>query len=257
MTSADIRGAYDLSAEAWAGGPARVYGKLAEALLAAAPVSLPGARVLDVGAGTGVAARAALAAGAARVVGVDISASMLGDGHGTLVPVLADAAALPFGAASFDLVVAACCLSHLPDPQRALREARRVGTAIVASAFTADWSHPAKASADDALAALGYRPPPWYVTFKATSERRLADPDSLAALAVAAGYDNVRVRIVDVATGVDDPADLVAWRLGMAHVAPFVRSLAPGQHAQLRHAAEDALVGAPPLVVPLVILDAS
>lgn len=71
MTSADIRVAYDLSADAWTGGPERLYAKLAEALLAAAPVGLPGGRVLDVGAGTGVASRAARMAGAAHVIGAE------------------------------------------------------------------------------------------------------------------------------------------------------------------------------------------
>jgi ubiquinone/menaquinone biosynthesis C-methylase UbiE len=256
VTSADIRGAYDLSADAWAGGPERLYGKLAEALLAAAPVDIHGARVLDVGAGTGVASRAALAAGATSVVAVDLSASMLGEGRGAFDPVLADAGALPFRAAAFDLVVAACCLSHLPDPRQALRETRRVGSAIVASTFTADWTHPAKPATEDALAAVGFQAPAWYVTFKATTERLIADPAVLAALADSAGYSSVQVTIVEVASGLDTPAELVAWRLGMAHVAPFLRSLPPERQAQVRRTAEDALVGAPPLVVPIVILAA-
>ena len=79
----------------------------------------------------------------------------------------------------------------------------------------------------------------------------------LAALAEAAGYRSVEVRIVDVATGLDTPAEMVAWRLGMAHVAPFLRCLAPERQMDVRRTAEDALVGAPPLVVPLVILAAS
>ncbi len=256
MTSAEIRGAYDLSADAWTGGPERLYAKLADALLAAAPVALPGARVLDVGAGTGVAGRAALRAGAASVVGVDLSAGMMHEHQGAFEPVLGDAAALPFRDGSFDLVVAACCLGHLPDPDRALRETCRVGTAILASAFTADFTHPAKAAADAALADAGFRTPAWYLTFKATTERRVADPKALAALARAAGYRTADVRVVDVVTGLDTPAEMVAWRLGMAHVAPFVRSLPPERQAQVRRSAEDALVAAPPLVVPLVILAA-
>ena len=256
MTSADIRGAYDLSADTWTGGPGRLYASLAEALLAAAPVDVHGARVLDVGAGTGVASRAALAAGAANVVGLDISAPMLGAGRGAFAPVQADAAALPFRAAAFDLVVAACCLGHLPEPEQALRETHRVGTAIVASAFTADWTHPAKTATDEALARVGFRAPDWYVTFKRTTERQVADPAVLGSLARAAGYSTVAVRIVDVVTGIDTPAEMVAWRLGMAHVAPFLRTLPPDQQAQLRQAAANALLGAPPLVVPLVILAA-
>ena len=257
MTSADMRGAYDASADAWAAGPEPVYAQLAEALVAASPVGLAGARVLDLGAGTGVASRAARGAGAAQVVGVDVAVRMLRHGRGAFEPVLADAAALPFRAGSFDLVVAACCLGHLPDPVRALRETRRVATAIVASAFEAGWTHPAKGAVEDALAPLGFRPPAWYVTFKRDVEPRIGDAAGLRSLAEAAGYRSVEVRTVHVATGLDTPAELVAWRLGMAHVAPFLRSLAPDQRAKVRRVAEDALVGAPPLVIPLVVLAAA
>jgi ubiquinone/menaquinone biosynthesis C-methylase UbiE len=256
VTSADIRGAYDQSAEAWTTGPEPVYARLAEVLVAASPLPLAGARVLDLGAGTGVAGRAARDAGAEQVVGVDVALNMLRLGRTVFDPVLADAAALPFGAASFDVVVAACCLGHLPDPVAALRETRRVAAAIVASAFAADWTHPAKAAVDDVLLALGFRPPPWYEAFKVDTERRVEDPVELAALAKAAGYRTAEVRTVQVATGINSPAGQVAWRMGMAHIAPFVRSLAPQVRAQARRAAEDALVGAPPLVMPLVVLSA-
>lgn len=257
MTCADMRGAYDLSADAWAAGPEPLYAELAQALLAASPVGLAGARVLDLGAGTGVASRAALATGAARVVGVDVAERMLRRGRAAFVPVLADAAALPFGAGTFDLVVAACCLGHLADPARALRESRRVGTAFVASAFEPGWTHPAKAAVEDALGALGFRPPSWYETFKRDLEPQVEDPAALAALAAAAGYRDVEVRIVEVDTGLDSPAELAARRLGMAHVAPFLQSRTADQQAEARRAAEDALVGASPLVVPLVVLAAS
>src|SRR5207237_5284707 len=118
--------AYDESADAWAAGPEPVYARLAVALVTAAPVPVRGARVLGLGAGTGVASRAAVAAGAAGVVGVDIADGMLRRGGSACAPVLGDAAALPFGAATFDLVLAACCLGHVPDPVRVLRETRRV-----------------------------------------------------------------------------------------------------------------------------------
>lgn len=256
MTCADMWGAYDLSADAWAAGPEQFYARLAEALVAASPVALPGARVLDLGAGTGVASRAARSAGAARVVGVDVAAQMLRRGRSVFDAVLADAAALPFGAGSFDLVVAACCLGHLPDPAGALRETRRVAAAILASAFEIGWTHPAKTAVEAALSPLGYRPPPWYVSFKRDVEPQVGEATRLRSLAEDAGYRNVEVRTVQVATGVDTPAGLVAWRLGMAHLAPFLGSLTPDQRTQARRAAEDALIGAPPLVVPLVVLAA-
>ena len=91
-----------------------MYAPLARALVAAAPVPLAGRLVLDLGAGTGVAGRAALAAGARRVVAADLSEGMLRRGHARGGhPVAADAVALPFRDGRFDLVLAAFCLNHL------------------------------------------------------------------------------------------------------------------------------------------------
>ncbi|MDQ2816042.1 MAG: hypothetical protein M3Z75_30430, partial [Actinomycetota bacterium] len=53
--TADLRAGYDVAAQNWADGPGPVYARLAQALVAAAPVPLPGALVLDLGAGTGLA----------------------------------------------------------------------------------------------------------------------------------------------------------------------------------------------------------
>ena len=161
-TAEAIRLAYNRSAAAWMSGPDTLYGRLAEALLTAAPLPMAGARVLDLGAGTGVAGRAAIAAGARQVVAVDIAESMLravGGSSGRMLPVVADATHLPFTAQAFDIVCAAFCLGHLPDPVAALKEARRVGRTIVASAFAAGWTHPAKAAVDDALGEFGYSAP--------------------------------------------------------------------------------------------------
>ena len=155
--TASLRAGYDAAAGDWAGGPGRMYDRLAGALVAAAPVPLAGCRVLDLGAGTGAAGRAALAAGATQVVAADLAAGMLRHAVPALHPVLADAGALPFRAASFDLVVAAFCLNHLPDPAAGLAEVRRVGAALAASTFAPGWTHPAKDAVDAALRPLGYR----------------------------------------------------------------------------------------------------
>jgi ubiquinone/menaquinone biosynthesis C-methylase UbiE len=130
---AGVREAYDAAAPAWGDSPA--YARMAQALVAASPVPVEGAYVLDLGAGTGVAARAALAAGSAHVVAIDLADAMLRVGG--LIPsaVVGDVTVLPFADGSFDLAVAACCLGHLPDPLAALIEVRRVAGAVVASAF--------------------------------------------------------------------------------------------------------------------------
>jgi len=59
-----------------------------------------------------------------------------------------------------------------------------------------------------------------------------------------------------VDTGRSSPAELASWRLGMAHVAPFVGALTAPRRAELRRAAEAAVTGAGPLVVDMLILTA-
>jgi len=175
-----------------------------------------------------------------------------------LHPVAADAAALPFRDSSFDLVVAAFCLNHLTSMVPELREVHRVAPAIAASTFAAGWSHPAKDAVDGVLHAAGFRPPPWHQALKQDIEPRAGDPEFLARCAAAVGFGDVRVRTVTVATGLSSAAQLASWRLGMAHVAPFLRALDAPAREEIRRAAERAVAstGAGPLMVPMVILAA-
>ena len=266
--AAGLRAGYDAAAGEWADGPGLMYAQLARVLVAAAPVPLADRLVLDLGAGAGVAGRAALAAGARHVVGADLSEGMLRHSRGTLpaagCPVAADAVALPFRDASFDLVVAAFCLNHLSSLAAGLAEARRVGAAIAASLFAPGWTHPAKDAVDEAARSFGYRPPGWYTALAPGS--RASDPQVLAEGAAAAGFTRVRARTTDVPTGVTTPAELVSWRLGMAHFAPFMRSLDSPGRAAVRRSAERAVArvasgaGAGPmmpLVVSMTVLTAS
>jgi len=59
-----------------------------------------------------------------------------------------------------------------------------------------------------------------------------------------------------VDTGRSAPAQLAAWRLGMAHVAPFVAALPGSRKAELRRAAESAVAGTGPLLVSMLVLTA-
>jgi SAM-dependent methyltransferase len=161
---------------------------------------------------------------------------------------------LPFADGSFGLAVAACCLNHVPDPQAALLEVRRVAPALVASTFRAGWTHPAKTAVDAHASDLGYVAPPWYLHFKAEIEPRTATPEAMTGLARDAGWSGTSATTVPVSTGVSDPAELVRWRLGMAHLAPWVATLPADVRSELVRRCEHALVGAPALVVPLVVL---
>lgn len=249
----EIGTAYDVSGAAWQARPAQVYARLAEAMLDAAPQLVTGARVLDLGAGTGVASAAALERGAVCAVATDLAPGMLRRVPDQVHPVVSDAAAVPFADDSFDLVLAAMVLGHLPDPLRAVREARRVAPALLASAFDPAWGHPAKSAVDAEMTAFGFVVPDWYQQIKQNS---VEDPDALTALARAAGYDDVRVARVDVDAGLEDPGAVVDWRWGMAHLAPFVATLDPAEHDRARLAAESAVAGLPPVVVPLLVLSA-
>jgi ubiquinone/menaquinone biosynthesis C-methylase UbiE len=89
--------------------------------------------VLDVGCGTGVLTRmAARLPGVARVIGVDPAPTLLakarqlsGDAPNITFQE-ADARALPFADATFDVVIFDSTLSHVPGPDEALAEAFRV-----------------------------------------------------------------------------------------------------------------------------------
>jgi len=104
---------------------------------------------------------------------------------------------------------------------------------------------------------FGFVTPDWYLTLKRDTEPLVNDPEQLHALAVAAGWSRIEVTVQDVATGLVEPADLVDWRWGMAHLAPFVGSLPAGRRRAARDASESAVVAAGELVVPLAILACS
>ena len=164
--TAGLRGGYDAAAGGWADGPGPMYAPLARALVAAAPVPLAGALVLDLG-----------------------------------------------------------------------------------------WTHPAKDAVDDVARSFGYRPPAWHTVLSPGS--RASDPQVLAESAAAAGFTRVRARVTAVPTGLAAPAELAAWRLGMAHLAPFLRSLDPPGRAAVRSAAEQAVADTGPLTVSMVVLTAT
>lgn len=242
------------SGAAWASGPERLYSRLASELVGSVPVPLAGRHVLDLGAGTGAASRAAADAGA-RVTAADIELDMLRHDRASRPPcVAADAEGLPFGTDAFDACLLAFVISHVSDPRQMLGEVSRVvrpGGPVMASVFGPSSSHPAKDGIDRVAASFGYTPPAWYAEYQEATRLGAA---RMRASARAAGLSSVRVtsrRVRDVLTS---PDELVSWRLGMAHLAPFVDTLGPSDRTALVKAALAAVGAAPAPYAPEVLI---
>ena len=253
----ELAAAYSRSGPAWRTGPERVYDVLAEFLVDRCPAPMPGALVLDLGAGTGAGGRVSARRGA-RVVSVDLALGMMRAGGTRLsFPVVGDAARLPFRPASFDAVVAAFSLNHLTDPVAGLRQAGQVlrpGGGLVAGVYAVGDGHPVKAATDEAAAAFGWVAPRWYRDLQTTAVPLLATVERAAAALAAAELEG-RAEQAEVAVVGLAPYQLVAWRLGMAHLAPFVSVLLPAQRAALVADAMDRLgPGPPPLVRSIIVL---
>lgn len=245
-----ISEAYSATGAAWRDGPERVYQRLADVLVDASPISLAGELVADVGAGTGAASRAIRRADG-RPVAIDVADGMLRVDQDQRPPAaVADARHLPIASGSCAAVVAAFCFNHLPDPERALVEAVRVlrpDGVVLASAYAEDDTHPVKAAVDTAVTEVGWTADPWIDDVRAEA-LRFATADRALGVATRAGLtataEAVAVPYPDL-----DPVDLVAWRLGMAQVAPFI-SLLP--EAARRGVADRALELLGPTPEPLV-----
>lgn len=259
MSLRDLAQAYSATGVAWQHGPGRVYDRLAATLVAASPVALANRTVLDVGAGAGAATRAIWEAGGVPIA-VDVAVGMLqAIGPGRPACVVADARTLPVRDRSVDGVVAAFSLNHLPDPQEALREAARVvrpGSPVLVSAYATDDAHPVKGAVDMAATELGWQPEAWVSDLRTTSIPTLASIERARQAAHDAGLVDAEVRRIEVAFPELAAEDLVAWRCGMAQLAPFVGGLTPVQREQLR-ARSIELLGTPPTLVRRLVVIAA
>lgn len=236
--------AYDAGTARWVAAAEPLYERLAAAIVEAWPgPALAGRTVLELGAGSGALTRVLVAAGA-HPIAVDLSYAMLAanrrrfDAEWPLswAGVAGDANSLPIRPGRIDVAAGAFVLSHLPDPAAALRAVATVigrGGTLVTASFAAETSHPVAAVVDAVAAARGWQCPEWFARLRAEVEPLVDSPASLAALHRANQFAAADVVRLDVDLGRYRPAELVAWRMGLAHVGTFVAGLTAAEQSAL------------------------
>jgi ubiquinone/menaquinone biosynthesis C-methylase UbiE len=231
----DPSNAYQGAATAWANGPAVMYDTLASVAIAGVAGELRGTSVLDVGAGTGALCRALREVGAVPFA-VDTSVDMLGQvGDAAAIAIAGDMCALPFADRCFDAAVSGFAISHIDVPEQALVEMRRVVRArgrVIASVFGEAEHRASKDVVDEVAQQFGYHPPDWYVQLKTRTEPKSNTPALLRACAESAGLEHVDIDDLTVDSGLATPEAIVAYRTGLAHLAPFVHSLSASRRAE-------------------------
>ncbi len=248
---AAVARAYEATGAAWSRGPALVYDRLAVALVDASPVPLAGRTVLDVGAGTGAASLAAAAVGA-RVVAIDVAHAMVRANRAAppalVGGVVGNALALPVASGAAGGLIAAFTFNHLSEPAQGFAEAVRAcrpGSPVLAGAYAADDDHPAKQAVDRAATEQGWVPEDWYIGMRADVSARLATTEGMRAAAAVDGLDGA-VSLRRVPLPELSPAALVGWRMGMAHVAPFLAAAGLDVRRRVTRRAVELLGPAPP-----------
>jgi len=254
--SADL---YASAASGWAAGADAVYLPLARALVATSPQSLAGARVLDVGAGTGAGSQALIEVGA-RPLALDVALGMLRHRALERPPAMVgDAYQLPVADAAVDVVLAPFVLNHLDDPVVALAELARVvgpGGLVLASSFSSTDRLAVKDIVDGVVRDQGWVAPLAYRWLKEHALDLLGTAGRMSRVAEAAGLVDIRVAEVAVPVGVLSPSEQVGFRLGMAHVAEFLAGLDGAGRADVVAAAEAAVAAADDgaVLAPVVVM---
>ncbi|MGN6474759.1 MAG: class I SAM-dependent methyltransferase [Mycobacteriales bacterium] len=235
---------YAGAAQRWAEGAAIVYGPIAHRLLDFSPHPLGGRTILDAGSGTGVVS-SALAELGARPIAADLSHDMLAWRATERPPaVVADVSRLPLQDDAVDDAVAAFVYNHLSEPQVGLTEAARVtrpGGAVLACVYANSSHSEVRDALDDAARVAGWRAPDWYTHLKQTATPVLGDVERMTETATRAGLVDVTSSEESVDVGVDEPEQLVDYRLGQAHFALWINGFEPAEADAVRNRLVDTI----------------
>ena len=184
---------YAVQADAYRDLWAPVLRQAGRSLLREVPCAGVG-RVLDVGTGVGTLLPDLRALyPRAKVVGVDRSLGMVRLASADVPRLVMDATCLAFPPRSFDLVLLAFVLFHLPDPGRGLVEARRVlrpHGCVACATWQAEVESPAMRIWVEELDAHGA--PPLDPSRDLAQHELVDTPEKVAALLEQAGFGDIR-----------------------------------------------------------------
>src|SRR2546422_1032104 len=193
--------AWEKVARAYREGFAAIFAPVSAQLLHRLSVR-DGDKVLDVATGPGWVAGAAATRGA-RVVGIDISRSMVdlaASSYPAVRFVQGDAESLPFGSSRFDLSVSNLGLSHVAHPTRMVAEMARVtreGGRVALTTHDEPGATALVGLVNDALEETGVERPPSLPSGPSIFHHGFPGDETFAHLLEAAGLNNVTVSRVD------------------------------------------------------------
>jgi ubiquinone/menaquinone biosynthesis C-methylase UbiE len=210
----------------------------------------PGARWLDVGCGTGALTGAILEqAQPSSVLGVDPSADFVDVATRTQADprarfAVADAAALPLGGGSVDVVVSGLVLNFVPDIAAALREMRRVAVSGgTVAAYV--WDYAGRMDLIRRFFGAAIAVDPGAAAHDEGSRFPICSPGSLQDAFETAGLTAVDVHALDITTRFRDFDDYWAPFLTGVGAAPaYAASLGPDAQAAVRARLEATLPAA-------------